>query len=321
MTDIPLVGNWSARLSMMRSLFSRLNCHRKSGILGALAVIAFYQVITVGEVKDSLARSPIWKIQKEANKVYLLGSVHLLKKEDYPLPEPLEKAFADSEKLVEEVNLEELENPVTQQMILAKGLNKDNKTLQQLLSPETYELARQQVETLGLDLKEFARFKPWLLDLTVTALALERLGFDPKYGIDKHFFDRAKRERKEILSLETIEYQIDRFDGMSPKMQETLLQQSLKEIHTIGEEFAEILKAWRAGDTKALESTLLESFREYPEVYSQLVVERNANWMPRLESFLRQKENYLVVVGAGHLLGNDGLLALLKAKGYAVEQL
>jgi len=300
---------------------SKVKGQRRVGFFGVIAVIAFFHIVITGNVKESFAGSPIWRIQKGTNKVYLLGSVHLLKKSDYPLPEPLEKAFVDSQKLVEEVNLDELEDPATQQMILAKGLIKDNQTLRQLLSAETYESARKQVEAVGLDLKEFDRFKPWMLDLTLTALTLERLGFEPKYGIDKYFFDKAKRERKEILSLETVEYQLDRFDGMSPKMQETILLQSLKEMDTVGKEFSEILQAWREGDAKGLESTLLENFREFPEAYSQLVVERNTNWMPQIESFLQQKENYLVVVGAGHLLGKDGLLALLKAKGYGVEQL
>ncbi len=321
MKKFSLAGKPGTGPSVTSHAESKSNGQRGFGLLGVIAVIAFFQIVTTGEVKESFARSPVWKVQKEANRVYLLGSVHLLKKEDYPLPEPLEKAFADSQKLVEEVNLDELEDPATQQMILAKGLNKDNKTLRQLLSSDTYEFARKQVEAMGLDLKEFERFKPWMLDLTLTALALERLGFEPKYGIDQYFFDKAKRERKEVLSLETVEYQLDRFDGMSPKMQETILLQSLKEIDTVGKDFAEIIRAWRGGDTKVLESTLLENFREFPEVYSQLVVERNTNWMPRIESFLQQKENYLVVVGAGHLLGKDGLLALLKAKGYGVEQL
>jgi len=300
---------------------SRSNGQSISGRFGAIVIIALFQIVALGEIKETHAKSPVWKIQKGANRIYLMGSVHLLKKEDYPLPEPLEKAFADSQKLVEEVNLDELDDPATQQMILAKGLNKDNKTLRQVLSADTYELARKQMETMGLELKEFERFKPWLLDLTLTALSLEKLGFEPRYGIDKYFFDKAKQERKEILSLETVEYQLSRFDGMSAKMQEALLLQSLKEIDTLGKEFAEILRAWRGGDTEVLESTLLENFKEFPEVYSQLVVERNGNWMPRIESFLQQKDNYLVVVGAGHLLGKEGLLALLKTKGYSVEQL
>jgi uncharacterized protein YbaP (TraB family) len=273
------------------------------------------------ESRISVPRNPVWRVETAGNTVYLLGSVHLLKKENYPLPEALEKAFSDSRKLVLEVNLDSLEAPSTQQMILAKGLNPEGKSLSQILSPETYQLARKQIEAMGLNLERFEVVKPWLLSLTLTTLAMQRLGFEPQYGIDKHFFDKAGTEHKEILSLETAEYQLDRFDGMSVKMQETFLLQTLREIDTLGKEFEEIVSAWRAGDTKILESTLLESFTEFPEAYQLLVSERNSNWLPQIEAFLKQKENYLVVVGAGHLIGKDGLISLLRSKGYSVTQL
>lgn len=290
-------------------------------LFAVLAVVVTVQTATAEDIERGKTKNPIWRIQTDNNKVYLLGSVHLLKKEDYPLPEVLEKALEDSRKLVVEVKLDELEDPTTQQMILSKGLNPEKQSLRQIVSSETYELARKQTQAMGLEIEKFALFKPWLLALTLTTLEMQRLGFDPRYGIDKYFFDKARKENKDVLNLETAEYQIDRFNGMSTKMQETFLLQTLREIDTIGKEFAEIVDAWKVGDTKALEATLLESFTEFPEAYQQLVLERNSNWLPQIESFLEQRENYLIVVGAGHLVGKDGLIALLKAKGYSVEQL
>lgn len=290
-------------------------------LFAVLAVVVTVQTATAEDIERGKTKNPIWRIQTDNNRVYLLGSVHLLKKEDYPLPEVMEKALEDSRKLVVEVKLDELEDPSTQQMILSKGLNPEKQSLRQIVSSETYELARKQTQAMGLEIEKFDLFKPWLLALTLTTLEMQRLGFDPRNGIDKYFFDKARKENKDVLNLETAEYQIDRFNGMSSKMQETFLLQTLKEIDTIGKEFAEIVDAWKAGDTKALEATLLESFTEFPEAYQQLVLERNSNWLPQIESFLKQRGNYLIVVGAGHLVGKDGLIASLKAKGYSVEQL
>lgn len=320
--NIPLLihGQAVAVPSLCSSVSRRIRVQR-AVLFALVAVVVIVQTATAEDAKRGIPRNPIWRIQTENNRVYLLGSIHLLKKEDYPLPDVLERAFEDSGKLVVEVNLNEIEDPTTQQVILSKGLNPEKRSLRQILSSETYELARKQAQAMGLEIGEFDLFKPWLLALTLTTLEMQRLGFDPRYGIDKYFFDKAKKANKEVLNLETAEYQIDRFNGMSAKMQETFLLQTLKEIGTIGKEFAEIVEAWKAGDTKALEATLLESFREFPGAYQQLVLERNSNWLPQIESFLKQTENYVIVVGAGHLVGKDGLIALLKTKGYSVEQL
>jgi uncharacterized protein len=263
----------------------------------------------------------LWKVKSSKGTTYVLGSVHLLKKENYPLPEALEKAFDETHKLVLEVNLDSVSNPAAQQLMLSKGLDTSLTTLEQRLSPETYALARKEIEAIGLGLDQVRFFKPWMLGLTLTVMHMQKMGFDPNFGIDKHFFDKAKKAQREILNLETVEDQLNRLDGMSAKTQEAFLLQTLKDMHTVEKEFNDILSAWRAGDTRVLENSLLDSFSDYPEAYDKLIKERNYNWLPQVESFLQQGGDYLVVVGASHLLGKDGLIELLRQKGHSPEQL
>jgi uncharacterized protein len=263
----------------------------------------------------------LWKIQAKNNTVYILGSIHYLKDRNYPLDPAIEDAFKDAKKLVFEVNLESMEKEAGQQLMLIKGLYADGSTLKDHISEKTYASAEKELKELGVDIAAFNQFKPWLTAITLTALKLQKLGFDPKQGIDQYFYRKAKKENKEIGGLETLEFQLDLFDGMPERTQEMMLAQTLKDISTMEKEVEAIIKAWASGDVKAIESALLKSMKEYPEIYERLVSDRNRGWIPKIESYLSQSENYLIVVGAGHLAGKDSVIEMLKAKGYSVEQL
>jgi uncharacterized protein YbaP (TraB family) len=156
--------------------------------------------------------------------------------------------------------------------------------------------------------------------LTIAALEAQKAGLDPKLGLDKHFYDRAKAAGKSVIGLETTESQIDRLDKMTPELQEQLLRSSLSEAETARNSLKTIVSAWRRGDSSTLEKTLLTDFTQYPAVYQSLIVERNHNWMPQIDACLARSTPCFVVVGAAHLVGPDGLLTLLQRKGYRVEQ-
>lgn len=265
-------------------------------------------------------KKSLWKIQSKNNVVYLLGSIHYLKPQAYPLDPVLEDAFKNSKKLVLEIQLESLDRG-GQQVMLMKGLFTDGRTLKSVVAEETYKLAESELNKLGLEINVFNQFKPWFVALAVTALKLERLGFDPSHGIDRYFYQKAKKESKEILGLETVEYQMDLFDGMEAPTQELLLLSTLKDLASMEQSVDAVVHAWAAGDLNALDSTLLQSLRAHPQVYQRLIVDRNRAWIPKIESYLTEREKYLVVVGAGHLAGKDGIIEVMKRKGYSVEQL
>ena len=157
--------------------------------------------------------------------------------------------------------------------------------------------------------------------MVLTMTALQHQGFSPEYGIDAYFYKKAVHEAKPVVGLETIQYQLGLFDNLSNISQDALIQQTLKDIKNVQGKVDIIIQAWTHGDSQGLNAYLLDSFKEYPSIYHALIVQRNMNWMHRIETFLRQKENHMLIVGAGHLVGENGLVALLEKKGYKPEQL
>ena len=293
--------------------------HRASWLL-LLLLVRSVQVAgqTAGQAP---VKSCLWRVVSKDSAVYLLGSVHLLKPDAYPLSQAIEQAFGDSTKLVLEVNLDSLNSPDAQQMILSKALLPEGKTLNEILSPATYQTVRQKVEALGLDIEALKRMKPWFLSLSLVAMKMQQLGYNAQHGVDRHFFERARKAKKEVLGLETADFQINLLDSLPAKTQEESLLQTLKELDQFETEFEQLVRAWAAGHEKQLDNLLLESFKEYPDVYAKLISERNRNWLPKIESHFQGGNKTLVVVGAAHLVGRDGVVELLKRKGYSVEQL
>jgi uncharacterized protein YbaP (TraB family) len=164
------------------------------------------------------------------------------------------------------------------------------------------------------------RFKPWMLALTLEGLELASAGFDPQLGLDKHFYDLAKESGKAVQGLETVDFQLSRLDGMTAEQQDRMLAQTLKEIDTEKGSVAKLTTAWKTGDAGAVERLVLGSLKVEPALYERLLVERNKNWLPKIEALFSRSGHALVLVGAAHLVGPDGLLAMLKAKGYRIEQ-
>lgn len=263
----------------------------------------------------------LWQIKSPQNTVYLLGSIHLLKQSDYPLAQQINEAYDDAEKLVFEVDLGDLESTEAQSIILEKATANDGKTLQDRLTPETYSLAKTKASEIGLPIEAFSGFKPWFFSLTLITLKLQRLNFNPENGVDQYFFKKATKDGKEILALETIEDQFNLFDSFSQGNQEQYIRQTIDELETLETSFQEMVQAWKAGDDKALEALLLKSFKDYPELEDQVFGARNRKWMTTIEPLLQKKEDYLIVVGAGHLVGKDSVLELLQAKGHTLKRL
>lgn len=289
-------------------------------LLIGLTLCCFYSAYAQEEPKVS-SKNILWRIGSQNNSVYLLGSIHLLKSDNYPLNDIIENAFEDSQILVLEFDLESMNDPEIQQAMLMKGMFSEGQTLEKSIGKDAYKLAKTKTEELGVDIAMFENFKPWFFAMTLTTMKLQLLGFNSQYGLDFYFFMKAKQTGKQIMGLETPEYQLDLFDKMSSHNQELLVYQTLLELDIIEKEIDTILNAWSTGDARELGTMLLKSFKEYPGLYETLVTSRNKNWMSKIESFLEKKENYMILVGAGHLVGKNGLVELLKNKGYSIEQL
>lgn len=263
----------------------------------------------------------LWKVEGPgASVAYLLGSLHVLTPEFYPLSADIDKAFAASRTLVEELDLDEMNDPAQMMNALSKAMLTDGRTLDQIVAPSTFAEVAKRAEKAGLPMMALQRMKPWLVAITLMGPTLQAAGFKAELGVDKHFFDRAKEAGLKRQALETLSYQLDRFDQLSPRLQEDMLISSMKELDTQVGNVRELALQWAAGDVKALEASLLVSFEGSRELYDRLLVERNRNWVPHVETCLQQNAGCFIVVGAAHLVGPDGLPTLLLANGYKVTQ-
>lgn len=282
----------------------------------ALAIF-FLGIIFGGEVQAA-SKNPVflWSMKSPRGTVYLLGSVHVLKPDAYPLDSRIEAAYSKSERIVFEADMQEARSLEVQQALAAQGMYRDKTSLKDHISKKTYSLLEKKLKSAGMPISRFAGCKPWLCAVSLSGMELKRLGYDPKDGIDAHFSAKAKKDGREILFLESALYQIDLLSKTLGDRQEDLLQQALRELEVIARESAVMIKAWKEGDTAKMETLVNISLDEYPEIRKELFTGRNSLWASRIEDLLKKDGNTLVIVGAGHLVGEQGLPALLRQKGY-----
>jgi uncharacterized protein YbaP (TraB family) len=296
---------------------------RATRILSIFSILILLNLsILVQEAVSQAKKTFLWKVQSKTNTVYVLGSIHYLKKEMYPLNKKIENAFEKSDHLVVEANINDAEKVDTQKLA-ESALYLDDETFEKHVSPQIYDLVKKELERLGVPFELIGKQKPWFLALTLASLEIVKLGFDPNYGVDRYFLSKAEG-KKNILELESFDYQINLFCQLTEKEQELLLLYTLKDIRVIEQELNKLVKAWTSGDTKGVESIITRSLAEdkglFP-IYEKLIYERNRNMASKIEDYLKTKESYFVVVGAGHLVGKQGIIEILKGKGFLVEQL
>ena len=265
---------------------------------------------------DTQAQSPVWALKGAHNTVYLAGSVHLLKKEDVSLPPAIEHAYASAKALVMEVDIDELDSPAAQALVLQKGMFADGSTLRDSLGNARYDRVAAEAARLGLPIEGLQQFEPWAVALTLTQLEYVQLGFDPDEGVERQLGRRAHADGKQIQGLETIEQQINILASLSKDDQAAFLEQTVMDMHDADRDTQDILAAWRSGNSAKLAALMSEDFQSYPNLYHALVTDRNRRWLPQIESLLKARQNYLVIVGALHLVGDGGLLQLVRAEGF-----
>jgi uncharacterized protein len=288
---------------------------------GVRRIVTLLVVLAALELQAA-GPSFLWRVAgPRGGTVYLAGSIHLLSDEYYPLAPAFDEAFGRADLLVEEVDMAEMLSPDSQMTMLRRGMMPAGRTLESVLSPETMAVVRAKVSGLGLPLAPLQLFKPWALALTLQGLEWQKAGFDPQLGLDRHFYDRAKNANIQIQGLETLEYQIGQFDSLPMPMQERMLAETLKEIETTRDAVGELARAWKAGDAAAVEKVVLSDLKSEPEIYQRLLLDRNRNWLPKIEALFTRPRPAFVVVGAAHLVGSDGVIQMLRARGYTVTQM
>jgi uncharacterized protein YbaP (TraB family) len=290
---------------------------RSVALAGLLAALLLFEPAAQAQA----TRNFLWKVSGAGSDLYLVGSIHLLTKDYYPLNPALDTAFKDATVLVEEADLAEMEAPTAQFTLLTRGMLPANQSLETVLPPATYAMVAKRITALGLPIEALKRFKPWMLAMTLVEMEWQKAGFDASLGLDRHFYDRARTDGKPVQGLETIEYQLSLFDGMTLEQQGKMLKESLEDLDDERANVVKLTDAWKGGDAAAVERIMLDDMKGDPIMYQRLLVDRNRAWLPKLDTLLANRNRAFVVVGAAHLVGPDGLLAMFRAKGYKVVQL
>lgn len=263
----------------------------------------------------------MWLAEGQTNRVYILGSVHLLRRSDHPLPTVLESAYADAEALVMELDMDDLDAALAQATTNRLGVIQDQRTLRDYLGDQLYEEAAKRAADMDIPFDMLEKTEPWYAAITIEQLALMRIGFNPLYGVEMHMTMKATQDGKSIEGLETIDEQLAFLDGLSIEAQNALLLQTLSEGSKLEALMDEMVRAWRHGDLDFLEQSMLSEMAKNEELYDAIVVARNRQWVADIEALLDDSDDYLVIVGALHLVGDDGVPALLAERGVRIGQL
>lgn len=295
--------------------------------LKALVVVALLgsaSVLAADAPKAAGAPVPLlWKVSDKDNAVYLLGSFHLLRPSDYPLSGDVDAAFDDAERVLFELSPEEMRSPAASQLMMQAAMRVDGKTLQQDLDAATWTRLEAWAGKNNLPLASFNGFEPWFVGLTISIVEMTKQGLDPKLGLDNHFMDKALAAGKPASGLERMQEQIGVLDGMDASEQRQFVAEALEQADKGSAETQRLHDAWRRGDAEALWNGMASDMREqYPRLYRRINVDRNDAWVPKIRQLLDQPgdDDALVVVGALHLLGEDGVVEKLRDQGYKVER-
>jgi len=291
-------------------------CRRRGALLALL--VAAWLPATAG------ARGPgvLWTVEGRTNTVYLLGSVHLLRDDDGGhLPGAAEAAYADAEKVVMEIDLDDpsVADPAA---LLAEmqrsAMLPAGQTLRDVLGADYGNIAKQ-VSDAGLDVSMLDPFAPWFVATLLMQIELAERGFRPELGVEHRIAERAAADHKPITGLETPAEQFDVLARLPLPEQKRFLQMTIEESADVDSELERMLDAWRAGDTAALAELLSAGYDEFPELYGPLTEDRNRAWVEAIGGLLDDADDYLVVVGALHLVGRNSVVDLLRSRGFEVN--
>lgn len=284
-----------------------------------LALAAIYLALTTASHADT-ALHCLWELHGTHNTVYLLGSIHVLRAQDYPLAPAVMAAYRDAKSLLMEINLEEIDAAQVQAEMLTSATLSAGKTLPEVLGSKRYAHAQTLAHEAGVELENFDSFAPWFAAEAISQMQLMQLGFQSQSGVEMYFLERARADHKSVSGLETVHDQIALFNNLSLDTQSDYLVSSLEQAHELPREVAEMVHAWQRGDTAWFAAEMSAEFGNDPILYQSLLVARNRKWIPQIEALLNNDKNYLVIVGTGHLVGRDSVIALLKKDGVSATQ-
>jgi uncharacterized protein YbaP (TraB family) len=276
-------------------------------------------LLTANNLLADNGQPDLWQIEKNGKISYLFGSIHLGSNDMYPLSDVVNKAYARSEHLVVEINLRPDAQASMQPLVQKYGFNL-TVPLEKRLSPKGLIIYQQACQKKPLPCQQFSSYQAWFLSVQLSLMSMQKLGYKDELGIDKHFLALAHQSKKDIISLESAESQFKLLDSFNQQQQESMLIQSLQATK---KDFISLFDAWKTGDEDALLSMFQADYTQ-PEdkaIYEALFDERNIKMVKQISENLNAGKSLFVVVGAGHIIGENGIVDLLKKEGYSLAQI
>lgn len=289
----------------------------------------FFLLLFLGFIHTcARAQTPIKGVFIEARRqnqtLFLFGSIHLGKEDFYPLSPQILHSFSRSDLLALEVDLN-APSAELQQKVLSKAMLPPSTSLSDVLSKDTYSQLKSFAEKINFSLPVLDRFKPWFAGLTLSISSYKDMGLQEKLGLDHYFLGQAKEKKLPVLGLETLEEQINLFDSLEYPDQEAFLLETIQELKENPDDLSKLIHAWKIGDLSTLENFLLKKDQQtgfFKKFYAAIIYERNTKMAKKLLDLLEKKESETIfaVVGALHLVGEKGIIEILRSKNFVVTQ-
>lgn len=289
--------------------------------LRTVATLALWLALAVPSAAD--AQSFLWEARDGERRVFLMGSMHIGRADFYPLPEAIQAAFAQSNALAVEADVSD---PQAALIAMEKGVYGKGDSLQQHLSADTVKRLQALLPRYGLNWELLTNLRPFMLYSTLIMAEGMRLGYDPQAGVDLHFLQKARERKLPIVELESIRFQMDMMNAFADNEMDALLRQTLRQIErdTMGDELNRMTTAWREGDApgilRIVEASFADDAKTRDAIMEKINTRRNRAMTDKIEGFLKSDKTYFVVVGALHLVGDEGIVNRLRQKNYKIVQ-
>ncbi|MBR9793092.1 MAG: TraB/GumN family protein [Gammaproteobacteria bacterium] len=262
----------------------------------------------------------VWQVSKAGNTVYIGGTLHILSPDDFPLPNAYGIAYNQADKLVFETDIAGLNSPRFQQDSRARLTYGDGTQLKDVLSKETYQALKAHLAARQMDIAAMANYTPALISITLSFTELRLMGLTSQ-GVDEFYYFKAMTDGKALDWFESPQQQLEFIAALGGEDEDEMIRYALDDVKQLPKALVELKKYWLSGDMEGLYQSQGKSFHDdFPEIYQQLLIKRNENWLPAIEEMLTTAQTEFVLVGTMHLSGNHSVLDMLREKGYLVTQ-
>ncbi len=267
------------------------------------------------------AEAMVWKLQNKDKVIFIGGTVHCLRKSDYPLPDEYQIVYDKVEQVIFEASIKEMYYIANQIKLTKKGFYLNGETLKDNISSETYKKLLKFLKKKNLPFATYAKMKPWMVMMVLTIQEFEKINVTAFNGVEYYINAKAMKDNKKEGGLESVDEHIGILSSLENKIGDEAILSCIEELDNIEEEFNKIITTWKSGDIKAMDNFFVKKMKDkYKGLYNALLFNRNKNWVPRIIKLIESQEKTFILVGSAHLVGEDSLIKLLQEKGYSFKK-